>query len=69
MDKVSLKIGGMTCTGCVSSVTRVLQAVKGVSSVVVSLEKSQADVVYDPHVTQREHLRAAVEDAGFEASL
>ena len=69
MEKVILKVGGMTCTGCVSSVTRVLQAVKGVSGVEVSLEKAQAEVSYDADVAKREDLCAAVEGAGFDASL
>lgn len=69
MDKVILKVGGMTCMGCVSSVTRVLQSVKGVSSVDVSLEKAQAEVSFDPGVAKREDLCAAVEGAGFDASL
>lgn len=69
MDKVTLKVGGMTCMGCVSSVTRVLQAVKGVSGVDVSLEKAQAEVSYDPGIARREDLCAAVEGAGFDASV
>ena len=69
MDKVTLKVGGMTCMGCVSSVTRVLQAVDGVSEVDVSLEKAQADVSFDPARAKREDLCAAVEDAGFDASV
>lgn len=69
MDKVTLKVGGMTCMGCVNSVTRVLQSVKGVTSVDVSLEKAQAEVSYDPEVAKREELCAAVEGAGFDAGL
>ena len=69
MDKVTLKVGGMTCMGCVSGVTRVLQAVDGVSEVRVSLEKAQAEVDFDPAHAKREDLCAAVEGAGFDASL
>lgn len=69
MDKATLKVGGMTCMGCVGSVTRVLQAVDGVSEVAVSLEKALAEVSYDPSRVQREDLCAAVEGAGFDASL
>lgn len=69
MDKVILKVGGMTCMGCVGSVTRVLQSVNGVSGVSVSLEKAQAEVSYDPAVAKREDLCAAVEGAGFDASV
>jgi copper chaperone len=69
MDKVTLKVGGMTCTGCVGSVTRVLQALDGVAEVDVSLEKAQAEVSFDPARTRREDLCAAVEGAGFDASI
>jgi copper chaperone len=69
MDQVTLKVGGMTCAGCASSVTRVLQAVKGVDRVRVSLEKAQAEVSYDPALAKREDLCAAVAGAGFDASL
>ncbi len=69
MEIVTLKIGGMTCTGCVSSVTRVLKAVPGVSEVDVSLEDAQARVAFDPARAGRDALRSAVEDAGFDASF
>ncbi|RPI41024.1 MAG: heavy-metal-associated domain-containing protein [Betaproteobacteria bacterium] len=69
METVTMKVGGMTCMACVSSVTRVLQALKGVSHVDVSLEKAHATVKYDPALADREALRAAVEGAGFDAAL
>jgi len=69
MDRVTIKVGGMTCSGCVSSVTRVLQAVPGVSEVEVSLESAQARVAFDPARASRDALRSAVEGAGFDASL
>lgn len=69
MEKVTLKVGGMTCMGCVSSVTRVLQAIEGVSAVEVSLEQARAQVTFDPARARREDLCAAVEGAGFDASV
>jgi len=69
MEHLTLKVGGMTCMGCVSSVTRVLKAVPGVSNVSVSLEQAQAQIDYDPALSKREDLCAAVEEAGFDASL
>ena len=69
METLVLKVGGMTCTGCVASVTRVLAAVTGVSSVDVSLERAQASVEYDGALANREQLRAAVEGAGFDAAF
>ena len=37
MEQTTLTIGGMTCGGCVATVTRVLRAVPGVASAEVSL--------------------------------
>ena len=69
MESVSLKVTGMTCSGCVASVTRVLQNVKGVSKVDVSLAEARARVEFDPGIANREQLRAAVESAGFDAAI
>ena len=69
METVTLKVGGMTCMGCVGSVTRMLQALQGVSGVNVSLEKAQAEVSFDPARAKREDFCAAVEEAGFDASV
>jgi copper chaperone len=55
--------------GCVASVTRVLQAVKGVGKVDVSLEQALASVEYDPGVATKVAIREAVESAGFDATL
>ena len=67
MEIAVLKVNGMTCMGCVGSVTRVLQAIKGVAMVDVSLEGAQARVEYDPGAANVGQLKAAIEDAGFEA--
>ena len=48
METVRLPIEGMTCTGCVNSVTRVLTALPGVAAAEVSLTKARAKVTYDP---------------------
>ena len=66
MEQVRLKVDGMTCGGCVQSVTRVLKALPGVSSVEVSLEKSEAALSYDAAKVGPAQFKAAIEDAGFE---
>lgn len=60
-----VKVQGMTCQGCVKSVTRVLQALPGVESVDVSLERGEAALRYDPARSTMEDFRKAVENAGF----
>ena len=68
MASTVLKIGGMSCQGCVKNITAVLLAVPGVNSAVVSLENAEAVVEFDERRVQRQALQAAVDDAGFEAS-
>lgn len=67
MTSTTLEIDGMTCGGCVASVTRVLSGLPGVTSAKVSLEKSQAVVEHDPATAPVAALRSAVADAGFTA--
>lgn len=66
MTDLTLSITGMTCGGCVRSVTGVLQALPGVESVSVSLEQAQAQVRFDDTQVTPALLAAAVEDAGFD---
>jgi copper chaperone len=66
METIQLKINGMTCGSCVNSVTRVLEAVPGVTKAVVSLEHKHAIVTHDPARAGVEQLKAAVEDAGYD---
>ena len=66
METITLDIGGMTCQGCVGSVTRVLRATPGVSQARVSLAPGRAEVTYDPARTDTSALRKAVEDAGYD---
>ena len=66
MEHITLRIGGMTCQGCVGSVTRVLQALPGVEQVEVSLAQNEAQVRYDPARVQPDAFRQAVEGAGFD---
>lgn len=65
METTTLAIDGMTCGGCVASVTRVLTRLPGVARADVSLEKAQAIVQHDPAAAPVAALRTAVEDAGF----
>ena len=67
METTLLKIGGMTCGGCVRSVTNVLKALPGVADAEVSLQKSEAKVTFDPALASAAAFRHAVEEAGYEA--
>ena len=68
METITMNVKGMSCGGCVASVTRVLKAVPGVSDVAVTLQPGAAKVTFDPARTQAGELRAAVEGAGYDVS-
>ena len=68
METTTIKVDGMSCGGCVKSVTGVLTALAGVAKAEVSLEQKQAVVEFDAGKVTRDQLKAAIEDAGFEAS-
>ena len=65
MQTITLKVEGMSCGGCVASVTRVLRAVPGVADVTVQLVPGTAEVSYDPARAGVPALKAAIEDAGY----
>ena len=67
MATVTLNIDGMTCGGCVKSVTKVLNDLDGVRSATVSLVNKNAQVEFDEGKIQIAQLVEAVEDAGFDA--
>lgn len=67
--KVTLKVEGMTCGGCVAAVKLQLKKTDGVSAYDVSLEKGEAEVTYDPSKTDPKHIAASVSKTGFTASV
>jgi copper chaperone len=68
VEKVTIKVSGMTCEGCVASVTRVLTAIPGVEAVAVSLERGEAELRYDPARAGVPAFRQAIEDAGYDVA-
>jgi len=67
MENVVIKVGGMSCQGCVKNITGVLTALPGVTAAEVSLDAAEARVAFDPQVVSRGALVGAIQDAGFDA--
>lgn len=65
METITMTIDGMTCGGCVASVTRVLSNLPGIADVAVSLAPPQARITYDPATLPRKTIETAIEDAGY----
>lgn len=67
-EKLELAIIGMTCASCISTVTRTLRNVAGVTEAVVSFASERASVTLQPGV-QPETLIVALEKVGYRAVL
>ena len=68
MQTETLKVTGMTCGGCVSSVTKALLAVPGVSGATVSLAEGAAQVNFDAAKTSLSQIKSAVASSGYGTS-
>lgn len=66
-ETVTLDVHGMHCEKCVARVKDALEGVEGVTGATVSLADEKA--VVEGHGFVTEALVAAVEEAGFQASL
>ena len=66
MSEKTFTISGMSCGGCVNSLTRVLKSVPGIEPIKIEVGKAQLRVD-DARVTSQT-IRDAVERAGFEVT-
>ncbi len=66
MQQATIQIEGMTCGGCVNSVTNALKQVQGVNNINVSLADKQAVIDFDDSQTTIDTLKEAIEDAGYD---
>lgn len=60
----TFSIAGMSCGGCVNSLTRVLKSVPGIEP--VKVEVGRAVLRFDPAQITTDTIKAAVDRAGFE---
>ena len=65
MKTLEMKIDGMQCEGCASTIQSILSREPGVKSSSVSFPKRAASVFYDPDETDGARLAEAVTKAGF----
>jgi copper chaperone len=69
MKHLTMKVKGMTCGGCVSSVRRALENVEGVESAVVDLKEASAEIFFDDTFVDPRTLARAVEAAGYQPEM
>jgi Cu+-exporting ATPase len=69
MATTTLRVGGMTCGACTSSVESGFKGVDGVGNVSVSLVMERAVVMHDPQKISAEKIQEIIDDRGFEAEV
>jgi len=67
MDTLTVKLQGMSCASCASSIEQAIQSVPGVIDCSVNFGVEQATVKYDLKQTNLEKIQQAVSDAGYSA--
>ena len=67
MDNLTLKLRGMSCASCASSVEQAIQSVSGVIECHVNFGMEQATIQYDSKQTDLETIQSAVDAAGYQA--
>ncbi|CAA9332343.1 Lead, cadmium, zinc and mercury transporting ATPase; Copper-translocating P-type ATPase [uncultured Microcoleus sp.] len=67
MDNLTLKLRGMSCASCASSIEQAIQSLPGVLECQVNFGMEQATIQYDSKQTDLETIQSAVDDAGYQA--
>ncbi|XP_069067208.1 copper-transporting ATPase 1 isoform X2 [Pleurodeles waltl] len=66
---VKMKVDGMTCHSCTSTIEGKLGKLQGIQRIKVSLDSKEAVIVYQPNLISAAEIRNQIEGAGFIASI
>lgn len=66
---LTVKIDGLTCGACVSSISNVLESINGVVSVAISIVTDRGTVCYEPAVVTPPIIINTIESCGFDAEI
>jgi copper chaperone len=65
MEKLTLKVEGMSCEHCVKAVHNALAGIAGVTDIAVSLKDGTASFGYHPAVAPLETIKSAITEEGY----
>jgi copper chaperone len=68
VEKIQIKVSGMTCGGCERSVQNALTSRQGVSSAKADRTAGVVAVEFDPALIQRTAIEKAITEAGFKVA-
>ncbi|XP_036295753.1 copper-transporting ATPase 1 [Pipistrellus kuhlii] len=64
---LKMKVEGMTCHSCTSTIEGKIGKLQGIQRIKVSLDNQEATIVYQPHLITAEEIKKQIEAAGFPA--
>lgn len=65
IETLTLKVHGMTCQGCESSIINAVNELSGVQDIEINRILAQVVVSYDDTALDKIHIIEAIENAGF----
>ncbi|NWY11573.1 ATP7B ATPase, partial [Aphelocoma coerulescens] len=66
---VKLRVEGMTCQSCVTSIEGKIRKLHGVAKIKVSLDNQEAIVAYHPYIIQPDALKRHISDLGYDCTI
>ncbi|XP_075395622.1 copper-transporting ATPase 1 isoform X2 [Tenrec ecaudatus] len=66
---LKMKVEGMTCHSCTSTIEGKIGKLQGVQRIKVSLDNQEATIVYHPHLITAEEIKKQIEVVGFAAVI
>ncbi|MGX6446347.1 copper chaperone CopZ [Neobacillus sp. K501] len=65
MEKLTLKVNGMSCGHCVNSIEGSVGNLEGVEFVKVHLNAGNVDVAFNPSVVTLDKIKDTIDDQGY----
>ncbi|NXO17262.1 ATP7B ATPase, partial [Oriolus oriolus] len=66
---VKLRVEGMTCQSCVTSIEGKIRKLHGVEKIKVSLDNQEAIIAYHPYIIQPDDLKGHISDLGYDCTI
>uniref|UniRef100_A0A493TK95 P-type Cu(+) transporter n=1 Tax=Anas platyrhynchos platyrhynchos TaxID=8840 RepID=A0A493TK95_ANAPP len=66
---IKLRIEGMTCQSCVTSIEGKMKKLHGVAKIKVSLANQEAIIAYQPYIIQPEELKSHISSLGYNCTI
>lgn len=66
MEKVMMKLDGMTCPSCLTKIEKAVESIDGTDEIKVLFNAGKLKFIMDPAKTNSDEVKAAIEKMGYE---